>query len=100
MLHILSPAALVLTGLLIFVNVLCFSLMGVDKARARRGKRRIPEQTLFFSALLFGGLGGFAGMHLFHHKTKHWYFRYGFLLLMAVQLILIAWAISANISFL
>ena len=39
---------------------------------------RIPEKTLFLPVLLGGGIGGTAGMFFFHHKTRHWYFRYGF----------------------
>jgi len=39
---------------------------------------RIAERTLFLPVVLFGSLGGTLGMFCFHHKTKHWYFRYGF----------------------
>ena len=40
--------------------------------------RRIPEKTLFLFVLLGGGIGGTAGMFVFRHKTKHWYFKLGF----------------------
>ena len=39
--------------------------------------------------VLFGSLGGTLGMFCFHHKTKHWYFRYGFPILLVVQLLLL-----------
>ena len=55
-------------------SVIAFVLMGIDKAKARRGSRRIPEKTLFLFTLLGGGIGGTLGMHVFHHKTRHWYF--------------------------
>ena len=55
-------------------SVIAFALMGIDKAKARRGSRRIPEKTLFLFTLLGGGIGGTLGMHVFHHKTRHWYF--------------------------
>ena len=70
-------------------NVLAFLLMGIDKWKARRGAWRIPEKTLFLFPVLFGALGGILGMHLFRHKTKHWYFRIGFPLLLAAQVVLL-----------
>ena len=51
------------------MSVISFTLMGIDKAKARRGSRRIPEKTLFLFTLLGGGIGGMFGMHVFHHKT-------------------------------
>lgn len=72
-------------------NAAAFLLMGADKGKARRGGWRISEKALFLFPLLGGALGGLAGMHLFHHKTRHWYFRYGFLLLLALQLAGVGW---------
>ena len=77
--------------LLAVMSVFLFVLMGLDKSKARRGARRVPEKTLFAFALLGGALGGTAGMFLFRHKTKHWYFRLGFPLLAAAQLALVFW---------
>ena len=77
--------------LLAVMSVFLFVLMAVDKGRARRGAWRVSEKTLFLFALLGGAVGGTAGMFLFHHKTKHWYFRLGFPLLAAAQLALAAW---------
>ncbi len=56
-------------------NLAVFLLYGVDKAKAKKGRRRISEKTLLFSTLLLGGIGGFAGMYVFHHKTRHLKFR-------------------------
>ena len=72
---------------LLAVNLAAFAMMGLATGRAWRGRGRIPETRLFLPALLGGGLGGVLGMCLFHHKTRHWYFRYGFPLLLAVQLL-------------
>ena len=74
--------------LLAVMSVFLFVLMGLDKGKARRGARRIPEKTLFVFALLGGAIGGTAGMFFFRHKTKHWYFRLGFPFLAAAQLAL------------
>ena len=54
---------------------------------------RIPEKTLFLPAILGGALGGVAGMRLFHHKTRHWYFKYGFPLLLLLQLAGSGWCL-------
>ncbi|MCI8871225.1 MAG: DUF1294 domain-containing protein [Lawsonibacter sp.] len=73
------------------VNLAAFFLMGADKRRARRGAWRIPERTLFLAALLGGGAGAVLGMRLFHHKTRHWYFRLGLPAVLLVQLALGLW---------
>lgn len=73
---------------LVVINLIAFALMGLDKWKARRDAWRIPEKTLFLAALLGGALGSTVGMHLFHHKTRHWYFRFGFPVLLILQLLL------------
>lgn len=73
------------------VNIAAFFLMWLDKRRAkRRGARRIRERTLFLSALLGGSAGAAAGMWIFRHKTKHWYFVWGMPGILILQLVL-AW---------
>lgn len=74
---------------LILMNLIGFVLMGVDKQRARRRDWRIPEKVLFGAALLGGSVGAWAGMYLFHHKTRHWYFVVGMPLILAVQAALV-----------
>ena len=74
---------------LLLVNVLSFSLMGADKRRARQGKRRIRERTLWIASALFGALGGGLGMAVFHHKTRHRSFRVGMPALLAAQAMLL-----------
>ena len=72
------------------INGLALMLFGADKYRARKGLWRVPEKTLFLLAALGGSAGAIAGMYLFHHKTKHWYFVFGMPLILAGQLILAA----------
>lgn len=67
----------VLAVYLAVVNVIGFAVMGIDKKRAIRGAWRISEASLFLTALLGGALGCTLGMRYFHHKTRHWYFKYG-----------------------
>ena len=56
------------------INLVGILVMATDKSRAIKGKWRIPEKSLFLVSLLGGSLGTWAGMYLFRHKTKHWYF--------------------------
>ena len=81
---------LAICAVLLVINLLAFALMGIDKMKARRGAWRIPEKTLFLVTALLGGLGGTLGMKVFRHKTKHWYFKWGFPALLAVQIVLLA----------
>ena len=76
---------------LLAINLTAFLLMGADKGRARRGAWRVPERSLFLPVLLGGALGGVLGMQVFRHKTRHWYFRFGFPLLLIVQLAGLLW---------
>ncbi|MEG1519384.1 MAG: DUF1294 domain-containing protein [Clostridia bacterium] len=69
------------------MNVIAYALMGIDKKRAIQGKWRIKEATLFLFALLFGGVGATCGMVSFRHKTKHWYFKFGFPLLAVLSVV-------------
>ena len=64
-------------------------VMGVDKRRAIKRAWRIPESTLFVLAIIGGSIGSIIGMHLFHHKTRHWYFLYGMPVILALQIMLI-----------
>ena len=76
---------------LLVVNLWAFVLMGVDKRRAKKDKRRIREKTLFLPVLLGGGVGGILGMKVFRHKTKHWYFRFGFPAILILELAAAGW---------
>ena len=63
----------------ILVNAVAFMLMGIDKARARRGesRRRIPERRLLGFGAAGGALGAMTAMRMFRHKTKHASFALG-----------------------
>jgi len=51
------------------VNLIVFSLYGIDKYKAVHKKWRIPEATLLGAAVC-GVFGAMAGMSFFRHKTK------------------------------
>lgn len=67
------------------MNVIGVAVMWSDKRRARRHRWRIPEKVLFGVSLLGGSVGTWAGMYLFRHKTKHWYFVVGMPLILVCQ---------------
>ncbi len=72
---------------LIFMSLLAFLVFGFDKKKAKRGRWRIPEKTLFTLAALGGSLGAWLGMRVFRHKTKHPAFRIGIPLLTLLNLV-------------
>jgi uncharacterized membrane protein YsdA (DUF1294 family) len=67
------------------MNVLGVAVMWSDKRRARLHRWRILEKVLFGVSLLGGSAGTWAGMYLFRHKTKHWYFVVGMPLILVCQ---------------
>ncbi|WP_366026913.1 DUF1294 domain-containing protein [uncultured Flavonifractor sp.] len=75
----------------LFWSILDYVLMGIDKWKARRERWRVPEKTFFLVALLGGSLGAILGMYAFHHKTRHWYFKWGLPAILIAQIALGGW---------
>ena len=74
----LSPELIkLLIAYLLIMNIAGIIIMAVDKSKARHHAWRIPEKSLFGVSLLGGSLGTWAGMYIFRHKTKHWFFVIG-----------------------
>lgn len=74
---------------LLMVNLIGFLMMWSDKRRAKLGKWRIPEQTLFIVTALGGGAGTIAGMYTFRHKTKKLKFTIGLPAIVILEIILV-----------
>ena len=53
-----------------FFNALCFLLFFLDKRKAQRGQRRIPEKTLHLATLPGAAPGAWAAIFLLHHKNR------------------------------
>lgn len=68
-------------------NVIVMFVYGLDKMRAKRGRRRISEATLLLCAIFLGACGAMFGMILFNHKTAKIKFR------ILIPLILVAEAV-------
>lgn len=83
---------LIILGYFAVLSLLAFAMMRIDKAQAQRRGQRIPEKNLWSVAIFGGGIGAYAGMMAFRHKTKHTNFRVGFLLLAAIDVALLIWS--------
>ena len=82
---------------LLAVNIATFFLYGIDKYKAKKGKRRISEATLLTMAAIGGSIGAWTGMRIWHHKTMHKKFKYGIPLIIILQVALVAYLHKINI---
>lgn len=82
----MTPVQIALVVWLGLINLASFAAMGMDKRRAKRDAWRIRERTLFLLALFGGSVGAIAGMRIFHHKTRHWYFVVGLPAILVLQI--------------
>ena len=90
----MPPVWIAVIAWLAVINLIAFAVFGIDKKRAKKGQWRIPEKTLFLTALLGGSIGALLGMYIFHHKTKHWYFQIGIPAIMIAQIALAVWLVT------
>ena len=79
---------------LLAVNIATFLLYGIDKYKAKKSKWRISEATLLLMAVIGGSIGAWAGMRLWHHKTKHKKFKYGIPIIIILQVALAVYLIT------
>ena len=85
----MPPVWIAVIAWLVIINLVAFALFGIDKNHAKKGQWRIPEKTLFLSAILGGSIGAILGMQLFRHKTKHWYFQIGIPAILIAQIVIV-----------
>lgn len=85
---------IILAIYLVIINLTGFILMGADKRKARLGNWRIPEKAFFIVSIIGGSLGSWAGMYVFRHKTRHWYFVVFMPLIFFAHLALAVWLLS------
>ena len=81
--------------LFLLIIYFCFSLLAVcltvyDKYAAKSKKTRIPEKTLFITALFGGSLAMYVTMLVIRHKTKHKRFMVGLPIIALAQAVLLA----------
>jgi len=61
----------VIVGYVLGLGVSTFLVYGYDKRQAVRNGRRVPERALLLLSVIGGALGGWAGMLVWRHKTRH-----------------------------
>ena len=81
---------------LLIINALGLLIMLADKEKAKKNRWRIPESTLLTVAALGGSIGCYAGMRLFHHKTRKPKFYIGIPVIFAVQLLIAAYFLQRS----
>ncbi|MCQ2443570.1 MAG: DUF1294 domain-containing protein [Oscillospiraceae bacterium] len=59
---------------LLVVNLVGFTLYGIDKWQAEHGRWRIEERTLLLTAALGGAVGALVGMKVWNHKIRKLHF--------------------------
>lgn len=75
--------------ILTIINLIAFTVSGIDKYKARHKKRRIPERTLFLLGIIGGCPGLYISFFLFRHKTKHIKFMAGIPLIFILQVFVV-----------
>lgn len=78
-----------MTYYLIFINLIAFITMGLDKYFAIKDMYRIREKNLLFLAIIGGATGSYLAMKYFRHKTKHKTFKYGVPIMIVINYYLI-----------
>ena len=78
---------------LLVINLIGFYVMWSDKRKAKYGKWRIPENTIFVITALGGGVGTVSGMYVFRHKTKKLKFTIGLPAILILEIMLVIYFI-------
>jgi len=60
-----------------------------DKTASRKGRRRVPEKTLFLLSLAGGSVATYFTMKIIRHKTKHKRFMIGLPMIIIFQILIL-----------
>ena len=85
-----QTALIVILAAYALASVATFVAYGIDKRRAVRQQRRIPESTLHWMELAGGWPGALAGQTVFRHKRRKFAFMVVFMGIAALHVA--AWA--------
>ena len=75
-----------LWSIILAINIVAFILVAIDKWKSKHNKWRIRESSFFIIGLLGGGIGVYAGMIIFRHKTNHLKFTMGIPVLILINM--------------
>lgn len=81
----------------IAISIISVIVCVADKTRAKKGKWRIKESTLFLLSALGGSAAMYVTMRLIRHKTLHKRFMIGIPLIIIAQTALIIFAVRFDI---
>ena len=73
---------------LIVINLFGILIMYIDKKKAKWGRWRIRENTLFLVSAIGGSIGTIIGMYAFRHKTQKLKFVIGFPAILVIQILI------------
>jgi uncharacterized membrane protein YsdA (DUF1294 family) len=71
------------------INLVAFSIIGVDKRLAIQQKRRISEHNLLLTSILGGTIGSGLAMLFFRHKTSKESFLLRFYGIIVIQILIL-----------
>jgi uncharacterized membrane protein YsdA (DUF1294 family) len=71
------------------INLVAFSIIGIDKKLAINQKRRISELNLLFTSVIGGTIGSGLAMLIFRHKTSKISFLWKFFIIGILQIFLV-----------
>jgi len=71
------------------INLVAFSIVGVDKRLAIHQKWRISERNLLFTSVFGGTIGSGLAMLVFRHKTSKMSFLWKFFLIGLLQVFIV-----------
>ncbi|AZA57297.1 MULTISPECIES: DUF1294 domain-containing protein [Chryseobacterium] len=67
------------------ISIITFIIFGIDKRKAVKHQRRIPEATLLSLTFLGGTVGALLGILIFRHKISKRSFLLKFVLIVLIQ---------------
>jgi uncharacterized membrane protein YsdA (DUF1294 family) len=78
-------------ALVLILNASAFVFFMLDKYLAEERRRRIPESTLLFLALVGGSAGAIAAQQFWRHKTQKEPFRTMLFSIAGLHVLILAW---------
>lgn len=95
----MEPLWFIVLGTYCVLSVVAFVLYGFDKAAAKGGRRRTPENTLHLVSLAGGWPGALIAQGVFRHKTRKQPFRFVFWCTVLINCAVVAWILSQSAAF-
>ena len=71
------------------INIATFSAFALDKRKAAKHQRRIPEDRLLLFSFFGGSPGALFAMWLYHHKTRKNSFKIKMLCVLLAQALIV-----------